>query len=199
MRRIIRSAVQEANQWIDSLVSSIPGRLGIGLRTYWASAKFKSADQISIEMGCDFSGTSSITFAGNASIGKGSFFAAEGGRISIGTHVFFNRNVHINASVGGEISIGPNCLIGPNVVMRTAGHCFNRTDVPICAQGHEIGNINIGGDCWIGANAVIVGGVTLGAGVVVGAGAVVTRDVPPNTVVAGVPAKFISVRGEHNA
>jgi acetyltransferase-like isoleucine patch superfamily enzyme len=83
--------------------------------------------------------------------------------------------------------------------MRTAGHRFSRTDVPISSQGHEVGNISIGSDCWIGANAVIVGGVSLGSGVVVGAGAVVTHNIPPNTVVAGVPAKPLYERDKRTA
>jgi acetyltransferase-like isoleucine patch superfamily enzyme len=198
MRLVIRVLIQEANHWIDSICASIPGRLGITMRTYWARARLNATGRVSIERGCDFSGTDTIEFAGEAGIGKGSFFAAEGGRIRIGAHVFFNRNVHINASVGGEICIGRNCLIGPGVVMRTAGHRFSRTDVPICLQGHEVGNIHIEEDCWIGANVVIVGGVTLGSGVVVGAGAVVTDSVPARTVVAGVPAKPISIRDKSN-
>lgn len=55
--------------------------------------------------------------------------------------------------------------------------------------------IRIGQDVWIGANAIVLAGVTIGDGAVVGAGAVVTKDVAPDTIVAGVPAKQIKVRG----
>jgi galactoside O-acetyltransferase len=196
MSQFVRLVVREVTEWTDAMLSSIPGRVGIALRAHWARVRFNAAGRVSIETGCCFHGVEAIEFVGNASIGARSFFAASGGRILVAANVYFNRSVHINASVGGCIRIGENCLIGPNVVIRTAGHCFDRLDVPIRSQGHKILDINIGTDCWIGANAVILGGVSLGNGVVVAAGSVVTRDVPANTVVAGVPAKTIRSRGE---
>ena len=129
-------------------------------------------------------------------IGKNSFFTAKGGAISVGDHTSFNMNVHINASVGGRISIGRWCLVGPNVVMRTAGHRYADPGRCIRDQGHLIGDITIADDVWIGANAVVLGGVAIGRGAVVGAGSVVTRDVPPMAVVAGVPARIIKHRAD---
>ncbi len=79
--------------------------------------------------------------------------------------------------------------------MRTANHQYRRSDMNIQDQGHDIADINIENDVWIGANAVILGGVHIGRGAVVGASAAVTKDVPSMAVVVGVPAQVIKFRG----
>jgi acetyltransferase-like isoleucine patch superfamily enzyme len=86
-------------------------------------------------------------------------------------------------------------LIGQNVVIRAANHRYDDPFVPIHKQGWVGGNIAIGNDVWIAANAVILPGVTIGDGAVVAAGAVVTRNVPAFEVWGGVPASFIKRRG----
>ena len=80
------------------------------------------------------------------------------------------------------------------MVMRTANHNFELLNTPIRMQGHSIKNISIDDDVWIGANAVILGGVNIGRGAIVAAGSVVSKDVPPHTVVGGVPARTIKMR-----
>jgi acetyltransferase-like isoleucine patch superfamily enzyme len=75
-------------------------------------------------------------------------------------------------------------------------HTGQPLDVPIIQTDLEIRPVRIGAGADIGVNAVILPGVTVGAGAIVGAGAVVTRDVPPNAVVAGVPARVIRMRAE---
>jgi galactoside O-acetyltransferase len=137
-----------------------------------------------------------MCFHGVVGIGLGSFFAADGGSIEVGDNTAFNTGVHINASVGGKIVIGQWCIVGPNVVMRTAGHNYADPREFIRKQGHTARDIRIDEDVWIGANAVILGGVHIGKGAVIGAGAVVTKDVPPLGVAVGVPAKVIKFRGE---
>ena len=79
--------------------------------------------------------------------------------------------------------------------MRSANHVFLDKYSLICDQGHERGDITIGNDVWIAAHVCVLPGVTIGDGAVCGAGAVVTKDVPPYSVVAGVPAKIIKMRG----
>jgi len=87
------------------------------------------------------------------------------------------------------ITFGDNCQLGPGVVVSTATHPL---DAGRRAAGDEMAlPISIGDNAWIGANACILQGVTLGNNVVVGAGAVVTKDMPDNVVCAGVPAKII--------
>jgi galactoside O-acetyltransferase len=102
--------------------------------------------------------------------------------------------VHINASVGGAIRIGQQCLIGPNVVMRTAGHRFDDPRLPIRDQGHVVRDITIDDNVWIGAGAIILGGVHICEGAVIGAGAVVVRNVAAMAIAVGVPAKVIGSR-----
>ncbi|MDR0509387.1 MAG: acyltransferase [Candidatus Methanoplasma sp.] len=114
--------------------------------------------------------------------------------ISIGDNVYFNRNVSITAR--DEVTIGNNVLIGPNVVINTGNHTFSDRDTLIVKQGHTSEKIVIGDDVWIAANAIILKGVNIGEGAVVAAGAVVNKDVPPYTVVGGVPARMIKIRGE---
>ena len=89
------------------------------------------------------------------------------------------------------IIIEDKVLVGPNAVMRASGHRYEKSDVPIRSQGHSKGKIIIKAGAWIGANAVILPDVTIGKGAVVAAGAVVTKDVPPYSLVAGVPARVI--------
>ena len=86
----------------------------------------------------------------------------------------------------GGIVIGDDTMLGPNVSLLTSGH---PTAVADRRAGITIAPIHIGANVWIGGGATILGGVTVGDGAVVAAGAVVSRDVPPATLVAGVPAR----------
>lgn len=192
MRNLV---VREIIAWTEALISYMPGRVGSAARRAWFGRRFKKIDKIHIGMGCEFISPQTIGFEGLVSIGKNSFFTAEGGFIVVGSNTAFNMNVHINASVGGEIRIGGWCLIGPNVVMRTASHKYDNPNLFIRQQGHFVGDIHIEDDVWIGANAVILGGVHIGRGAVIGAGAVVTKGVPSMAIALGVPAKVIKFRG----
>ena len=128
------------------------------------------------------------------SIMKNSYlYANNNGKLIIGDGCSINSNVQIGAA-SGEIEIGNNVLIGPNVVLRAADHRIERTDIPIIMQGHVAGKIIIEDDVWICSNVVITKDVVLGKGCVVSSGAVVTRDVPPFSVVGGVPAEVIRYR-----
>lgn len=87
----------------------------------------------------------------------------------------------------GGITIDEGALIGHNVVLATINHDLD----PVKRQSMSYAPIHIGKNVWIGANATVLAGVTIGDGAVVAAGAVVTKDVEPNTIVGGVPAKVI--------
>ena len=113
------------------------------------------------------------------------FTADFGKNIIVGKNVFFNSGCRLQDH--GGIFIGDNVLFGHNVVLATLDHDLDpaKRDLLHCAP------IRIGNDVWVGANATITKGVTIGDGAVIAAGAVVTRNVPPRTVVGGVPAKVI--------
>lgn len=113
--------------------------------------------------------------------------------ISIGDDVMFNRGATVTAHA--PIEIGDDCLIGPGAVLHNGDHRFDQVDVPIRRQGLSSAPIVLEDDVWVGANAIVLGGVRVGRGSVVAGGSVVTRDVPPFTIVAGVPAKAVGRRG----
>ena len=113
------------------------------------------------------------------------FYTDCGKNIHIGKNVFINMGCKFQDQ--GGIFIGDGALIGHNVVLATLNHAASPKD-----RGSMIpAPIRIGKNVWVGANAVILPGVTIGDGAIVAAGAVVNRDVPENTVVGGVPAKVI--------
>ncbi|TAL66346.1 MAG: acyltransferase [Legionella sp.] len=180
--------------WTEAFLSSIPGKIGSGLRRFWFGRRFQQSAELHIGRNCQFIEPRAMCFKGKTLINDHCYFNADGGAISIGHQTAFNTGVHINAAGGGSIIIGDHCPIGPGVVMRTANHRFSRTDVIIQDQGHDPADIVIEDDCWIGANVVILGGVRIGSGAVIGAGAVVTKDIPSMAIALGVPAKVISFR-----
>ena len=108
-----------------------------------------------------------------------------GANIVIGNWVYINAFVSMQDQ--GGIFIGDGALIGHHTVLATLNHEMEPE------RRHDLiaKPIHIGKNVWIGAHATILQGVTVGDNAVVAAGAVVTRDVPPGTVVGGVPAKFI--------
>ena len=111
--------------------------------------------------------------------------------INCGKHITIGKNVFINfdctfLALGG-ITIEDDVLIGPKVSLITENHPLN----PEERKGLTGKPIVIKRNAWIGANATILPGVTIGENAVVAAGAVVSKDVPDNTIVGGIPAKFI--------
>lgn len=94
----------------------------------------------------------------------------------------------------GRIVIGNYVRIAPFVQMIAANHNFSDPDKPIGLQGLTPAPIIIEDDVWVAGRATITAGVTVGTGSVIAAGAVVTRDIPPRSIVGGVPAKVIKSR-----
>jgi len=113
------------------------------------------------------------------------FYADFGKNITVGEGVFINACCHFQDH--GGVIIGDRCQIGHNVVFATLNHGLAQED----RQTTYPAPIVLGKDVWIGSNATILQGVTIGDNAVVGAGAVVTKDVEANTIVGGVPARFI--------
>ena len=108
-----------------------------------------------------------------------------GKNITFGKRVFLNSGCKFQDQ--GGISIGDDVLIGHNTVIATLNH----VEDPDKRGDMVPAPVRIGDKVWIGANATILPGVTVGEGAVIAAGAVVTKDVAPRTVVAGVPARMI--------
>ena len=120
---------------------------------------------------------------------NGNFSCDYGYNIEVGKNFYMNFNGVILDC--GKVTIGDYVMIGPNVTICTAGH-------PIDAETRytyeEFAKpVNIGDKVWIGANALILPGITIGDGAVVGGGSVVTKNVPAHCVVAGNPAKIIKM------
>ncbi len=114
------------------------------------------------------------------------FYTAGGDEIRVGRNVFINQNCTFY-DLGG-LDIADDVMIGPNVSIVTAGHPLE----PAQRRSITIGKpIVIEKNVWIATGATIIGGVTVGENSVVAAGSVVTKDVPPNTLVGGNPARVI--------
>lgn len=117
-----------------------------------------------------------------------------------GGHIHFGKNVYCNFGVtmvdDTHIYIGDYIMFGPNVTVATAGH-------PILPELRQKGYqynmpVHIGKNCWIGAGALIMPGITIGDNVVIGAGSVVTKDLPSNVIAVGNPCKVLREVNEHD-
>lgn len=117
-----------------------------------------------------------------------------------GGHVHFGKNVYANFNLtlvdDTHIYVGDYTMIGPNVTIATAGH-------PILPELREKGyqynmSVHIGKNCWIGAGAIILPGITVGDNVVIGAGSVVTKDLPSNVVAVGNPCRVLRPVGDRD-
>jgi acetyltransferase-like isoleucine patch superfamily enzyme len=166
----------------------------------------------------------SFVFGRHVSIGRNSLVQVPAGaQLTLGNGVRIGREVEVNPrseiTIGdftsvqdrclllGQVAIGANCLLAPNVIMSSGTHQFMERpawlirdqDALLADPGYSPSNprhlpIHVHDDCWIGINAVVMRGVTLGRGTVVGANSVVTRSCEPYSVVAGAPARLIHRR-----
>ena len=109
------------------------------------------------------------------------------GDVIIGDHT----RVGLHNTIIGPVDIGNHVNLAQGITVTALNHNFSDTNKRIDEQGVSTNPVTIEDDVWVGANAVILPGVTIGEHCVVAAGAVVTKDVPPHSLVAGVPAKVI--------
>lgn len=135
----------------------------------------------------------------NVSIGLYTFIT---GTDPFGVEIGSNTTIHSFGIINGDIVIGSNCLIGPRVTVLSGTHLIDTQDL-IRNQDAAYFNLHssypsrqvvIGDDCWLGANSVVLPGVTLGNGCVVGANSVVTKSFSDYSVVAGSPARLLRMR-----
>ena len=109
------------------------------------------------------------------------------GDVIIGNHT----RIGLHNTIIGPVKIGNNVNLAQGITVTALNHNFSDSNKRIDEQGVSTSPVIIEDDVWIGANAVVLPGVTIGNHCVVAAGAVVTKDVPPHSLVAGVPAKVI--------
>jgi acetyltransferase-like isoleucine patch superfamily enzyme len=112
-------------------------------------------------------------------------------RIELGREVFVGFDSEFDISE--SLRIGDGVLVAPGCFITDHNHRHSAS-MTIASQGCESRSVQIGDDVWLGAHVVVLPGVTIGRGAIVAAGAVVTQDVVPMSVVAGVPARVVSVR-----
>ena len=109
------------------------------------------------------------------------------GDVMIGNHT----RIGLHNTIIGPVEIGSHVNLAQGITVTALNHNFDDAEKRIDEQGVSTNPVTIEDDVWIGANVVILPGVTIGNHCVVAAGAVVTKDVPPHSLVAGVPAKVI--------
>lgn len=139
----------------------------------------KCGSNVRVPKGCEFSGIENISIGNNVALGSG-------------LKVLTTR---------AKVLIGNDVMFGPNVTIITGDHRIDIPDRPMISLTdmdklpENDQDVILEGDNWIGANATILKGVRIGYGAVVAAGAVVTKDVPPCSIVGGVPATVLKYRG----
>ncbi|MFK7803644.1 MAG: DapH/DapD/GlmU-related protein [Anaerolineae bacterium] len=203
-------------QFLTSLIGWIPTIIGVGLRGVLYRLILKMDGIAAIENKVRLRFASNITLGNGVYLDQNTYLHACAHGIDIGSNsiVMHGAVLHVYNFRGlpnSKISIGEDSLIGEYSVIRGQGgvsignrvftspfsqiiavnHIFDDPQVSFIDQGITAEGIIIEDDVWIGASAIITDGVRIGKGSVVAAGAVVTKDVPPHTVVAGVPAKPI--------
>ena len=161
----------------------------------------RAGRSLSLEEGCEIVGLSKrgVVFGNRCTVGRfatirpTNVLVNEAGE---GLKMGDNSNIGPYSWIGcsGYIEIGSNVMMGPRVNLLAENHKFDRTDIPMKEQGVARGTIIIEDDCWLGANCSVLSNVRIGRGSIIATGAVVTKDVPPYSMVAGVPARVLRSR-----
>ncbi|MCB8981623.1 MAG: acyltransferase [Ardenticatenaceae bacterium] len=203
-------------QLLFFLVGWVPTIVGIGLRGFLYRLILRMDGMAAIENNVRLRFANYITLKNGVYLDQGSYLHACPAGIEIGEetivmhgavlHVYNFRNLpNAGIKIGresligeysiirgqGGVTIGDRVFTSPFTQIIAVNHIFDDPKRPFIHQGITAQGIVIEDDCWLGAGAVITDGVRVGKGSVVAAGAVVTKDVPPHSVVAGVPAKVI--------
>ena len=208
-------------QGLQALAGWVPTVVGIGLRGLLYRLMLRMDGWAAFERNVRLRFASQIRVGAGSYIDEGVYIHACPGGVEIGAgslvmhgavlHVYNFRDLP-----HAGIRIGRNCLIGEYTVIRGQGgvtlgdrvytsplaqiiavnHVFDDPTRPFIDQGITAEGIVVEDDVWLGSGAVVTDGVRIGCGAVVAAGAVVTADVPPHTVVGGVPARVLRTVGE---
>jgi acetyltransferase-like isoleucine patch superfamily enzyme len=203
-------------QLILTLCGWVPTVIGVGLRAVAYRLIMRLEGLAAIERGVRFRFADQVRLGKGVYLDEGVYLHACPGGIEIGDntlvmhhaelHVYNFRDLpHAGIKIGrdsligefsvlrgqGGITIGDRVYTSPLVQLAAVNHVFADPERPFVGQGITAQGIVVEDDVWIGAGAIVTDGVRIGRGAVVAAGAVVTRDVPPHTVVGGVPARVI--------
>lgn len=205
-----------ASETLQGLLGWIPGLAGIGLRAVAYKLVLTADGFPAIEDHVRINRPEDIRLGARVYLDHGVYLHGGRGGLTIGAgsfimngcrlHVFNFRGLdHSGIRLGkrtflgegsimrgqGGIVVGDNVLFGPRTQVLAVDHVFNDPDTPIMNQGITARGISIEDNCWIGAGATILDGVTIGRGSCIGAGAVVTVSVPAHSLAVGVPARVI--------
>jgi acetyltransferase-like isoleucine patch superfamily enzyme len=209
-------------QLILSLFGWVPTVVGVGLRALAYRLIMRLEGIVAIERGVRIRFADQVRLARGVYLDEGVYLHACPGGIDIGEntlvmhhaelHVYNFRGLpHAGIKIGrdsligeftilrgqGGITVGDRVYTSPLVQMAAVNHVFADPARPFVEQGITARGIVVEDDVWIGAGAILTDGVCVGRGAVIAAGAVVTHDVPPHTVVAGIPARVVKqIRGD---
>ncbi|VAX14924.1 hypothetical protein MNBD_NITROSPINAE01-570 [hydrothermal vent metagenome] len=202
---------------ITLFCSRVPGALGILLRkTFYPMIlgkvghgvvfgtdvwfrhpmKIKIGDRAIVDDGAFLDakgdGNHGIRLGNNCYIGRGSILSCKDGNIEF--EDFVNISTWCNISSNSDIVIGEKTLLGPYASIFATSHNFDDVDEAVLDHGWTSKGVKIGKNCWIGARVTVLDGVDIGDNVVLGAGALVNKDIQPNVVAIGAPAKVVKER-----
>lgn len=158
--------------------------------------RFNTGSKCRVSWSVRIKGNGSVVIGNNCIIRQGAILSPSAcgsiGSITIGSDCSIGVYNFLDGS--GILQIGDWVHIGPHVSIFTSNFRYQDLNIPIRRQGLEYKPVVIEENVWIGTHASILAGVTIGTGAVIAAGAVVTRDVEPNSVMAGIPAREIKNR-----
>ncbi len=204
---------------LTTLFGGLPGVAGLGLRrllypsllgrvgrnvifgkgiTLRHPGLIRVGGNVVIEDGCVLdakgSGHEGIAIGGGVFVGRSTILSCKGGSIEVGDNV--NLGIACVVLSESRVVIGDNCIFAAHCYLVAGGnHDFSRTDIPVIQQPSvSRGGITVEPNVWLGVRVTVLDGVTIGRDSVVGAGSLVTRDIPPFSVAAGVPARVIRSR-----
>jgi acetyltransferase-like isoleucine patch superfamily enzyme len=208
-------------QLLFALCGWVPSVIGVGIRSVLYRLILSMDGLAAIENGVRIRFADQVRLGRNVYLDQGVYLHACPGGIEIGDnsfvmhgavlHVYNFRDLpHAFIRIGcdsligemnvlrgqGGITIGDRVYTAPMVQLLAVNHVYSDPNRPMAEQGITAEGIVIEDDVWIGAGAIITDNVRVGKGVVVAAGAVVTQDVPPHTVVGGVPARVLKTIGQ---
>ncbi|MCZ7591000.1 MAG: acyltransferase [Kiritimatiellae bacterium] len=158
--------------------------------------KIRLGDNVVVDDHCvlDAKGQSNegITVGSGVFIGRNSILSCKNGDIILGD----GANIGFNCEVfsGAKVEIGARVMLAAYTYVIGGGHAYDRIDVSPLEQARTAVGVTIGEGAWLGAGVKVLDGTSVGARSIVGAGAVVTRDIPANSIAAGIPAEVIRSR-----